>query len=51
VTFDLSATKKIKCSLAGAYNGQIGGESVTCTGSNTKLIPVAITEGFTTQNQ
>jgi hypothetical protein len=33
VTFDISVTKKIKCSLAGAYNGKMGGESVTCTGS------------------
>lgn len=25
VTFDISVTKKIKCSLAGAYNGKMGG--------------------------
>jgi len=36
VTFDISVTKKIKCSLAGAYNGKMGGESVTCTGSTKK---------------
>jgi len=27
VTFDISVTKKIKCSLAGAYNGKKGGGS------------------------
>jgi len=46
VTSDISVTKKIKCSLAGAYNGKMRGESVTSTGSNKKQIPVAITEGL-----
>jgi hypothetical protein len=36
VTFDISVTKKIKCSLADAYNGKMGGESVNRTGSNKK---------------
>jgi hypothetical protein len=27
VTFDISVTNKIKCSLAGAYNGKGGGSN------------------------
>jgi len=46
VTFDISVTKKTKCSLADAYNGKMGVESVTCTGSNSKQTPIAITEGL-----